>query len=60
MDRSGSHVAESALKSLATHLENPDAYSVIEEALHSICKVLYTIFTGFDNHIKVSRLLLLV
>ncbi|CAH8359410.1 unnamed protein product [Eruca vesicaria subsp. sativa] len=38
MDRSGSHVAESALKSLATHLENPDAYSVIEEALHSICK----------------------
>lgn len=44
MDRSGSHVAESALKSLATHLENPDAYSVIEEALNSICKVLYTIF----------------
>nr|5WZK_A Chain A, Pumilio homolog 23 [Arabidopsis thaliana] len=40
MDRSGSHVAESALKSLATHLENPDAYSVIEEALHSICKVI--------------------
>ncbi|VVA95022.1 unnamed protein product [Arabis nemorensis] len=40
MDRSGSHVAESALKSLATHLENPDAYSVIEEALISICKVI--------------------
>ncbi|EOA33684.1 hypothetical protein CARUB_v10019867mg [Capsella rubella] len=40
MDRSGSHVAESALKALATHLENPDAYSVIEEALNSICKVI--------------------
>ncbi|CAN8235455.1 unnamed protein product [Cochlearia groenlandica] len=40
MDRSGSHVAESALKSLATHLENPDAYSVIEEALIAICKVI--------------------
>ncbi|KAF8111247.1 hypothetical protein N665_0076s0234 [Sinapis alba] len=40
MDRSGSHVAESALKSLATHLENPDAYSVIEQTLHSICKVI--------------------
>ncbi|XP_024006655.1 pumilio homolog 23 isoform X2 [Eutrema salsugineum] len=40
MDRSGSHVAESALKSLASHLENPDAYSVIEEALTSICKVI--------------------
>ncbi|KAJ0241043.1 Pumilio 23 [Hirschfeldia incana] len=40
MDKSGSHVAESALKSLATHLENPDAYSVIEEVLHSICKVI--------------------
>ncbi|XP_010471257.1 PREDICTED: pumilio homolog 23 [Camelina sativa] len=40
MDRSGSHVAESALKALATHLENPDAYSVIEEALNSICQVI--------------------
>lgn len=40
MDRSGSHVAESALKSLTTHLDNTDAYSVIEEALNSICKVL--------------------
>ncbi|KAL0701556.1 hypothetical protein Bca4012_057678 [Brassica carinata] len=40
MDSSGSHVAESAFKSLATHLENPDAYSVIEEVLLSICKVI--------------------
>lgn len=40
MDKSGSHVAESALKSLATHLDNPDSYSVIEEVLHSICKVI--------------------
>lgn len=49
MDRSGSHVAESALKSLATHLENPDAYSVIEEALNSICKVLIQFLLALTN-----------
>jgi nucleolar protein 9 len=40
MDRSGSHVAETALKSLAMHLQDDEAYSVIEETLTNICKVL--------------------
>jgi len=39
MDRSGSHVAETAIKSLAKHLQDNDAYSVIEEALTMLCKV---------------------
>lgn len=40
MDRSGSHVAETALKSLAMHLQDDEAYSVIEETLTNICKVI--------------------
>ncbi|KAK2659147.1 hypothetical protein Ddye_005680 [Dipteronia dyeriana] len=40
MDRSGSHVAESALKSLAMHLQDEQAYSVVEETLTMICKVI--------------------
>ncbi|XP_050234014.1 pumilio homolog 23 [Mercurialis annua] len=40
MDRSGSHVAETALRSLALHLEDNDAYSVIEETLTAICKAI--------------------
>ncbi|XP_058007559.1 pumilio homolog 23 isoform X2 [Hevea brasiliensis] len=40
MDRSGSHVAETALKSLATHLQDNEAYSIIEETLTMICKVI--------------------
>lgn len=39
MDRSGSHVAETAIKSLAKHLQDNDAYSVIEETLTMLCKV---------------------
>lgn len=39
MDRSGSHVAETALKSLAMHLQDEHAHSIIEETLKSICKV---------------------
>lgn len=39
MDRSGSHVAETAIKSLAKHLQDNDAYSVIEETLTILCKV---------------------
>lgn len=39
MDRSGSHVAETALKSLAVHLQDEQNYSVIEETLTMICKV---------------------
>ncbi|KAI9119754.1 hypothetical protein K1719_009143 [Acacia pycnantha] len=40
MDRSGSHVAETAIKSLAAHLENHEALPLIEEALTVICKVV--------------------
>ncbi|KAL5755452.1 hypothetical protein ACOSQ2_020198 [Xanthoceras sorbifolium] len=40
MDRSGSHVAETALKSLTMHLQDEQAYSVVEETLRMICKVI--------------------
>ncbi|XP_054781019.1 pumilio homolog 23 isoform X2 [Prosopis cineraria] len=40
MDRSGSHVAETAIKSLAAHLENHEVHPLIEEALTVICKVV--------------------
>lgn len=39
MDRSGSHVAETALKSLAKHVQDTEAYTEIEETLRMICKV---------------------
>lgn len=39
MDRSGSHVAETAIKSLAKLLEDNDVYSVVEETLTILCKV---------------------
>ncbi|XWS19990.1 hypothetical protein CRYUN_Cryun31cG0063300 [Craigia yunnanensis] len=39
MDRSGSHVAESALKSLAMHVQDTEAYTIIEETLRMMCKV---------------------
>ncbi|EPS70418.1 hypothetical protein M569_04339 [Genlisea aurea] len=38
MDKSGSHVAETALKSLATHLENDENYSLIKETLSALCQ----------------------
>lgn len=40
MDRSGSHVAETALKSLARHLEDDENHSLIEETLSALCEVL--------------------
>ncbi|GMI91711.1 pumilio 23 [Hibiscus trionum] len=40
MDRSGSHVAETALKSLARHVQDSEAYTIIEETLEMICKVI--------------------
>lgn len=45
MDRSGSHVAETALKSLAMHLQDNEAYSTIEETLTMICKVPSRLFS---------------
>ncbi|KAG7025929.1 Pumilio-like 23, partial [Cucurbita argyrosperma subsp. argyrosperma] len=38
MDRSGSHVAETAIKSLAMHLQDKDAYPLVEDTLTVICK----------------------
>ncbi|XP_073283200.1 pumilio homolog 23-like [Primulina huaijiensis] len=38
MDRSGSHVAESALKSLAMHLQDDDTYSLVGETLTALCQ----------------------
>ncbi|KAE8655366.1 Pumilio-like protein 23 [Hibiscus syriacus] len=40
MDRSGSHVAETAFKSLARHVQDTEAYTIIEETLEMICKVI--------------------
>ncbi|KAL6661867.1 hypothetical protein ACP70R_001251 [Stipagrostis hirtigluma subsp. patula] len=40
MDKFGSHVAEAALKSLATHLEDETSRAIIEEILNKICKVI--------------------
>ncbi|KAJ1295632.1 hypothetical protein BS78_01G238200 [Paspalum vaginatum] len=40
MDKNGSHVAEAAIKSLATHLEDEISRLMIEEILNKICKVI--------------------
>ncbi|XVF86992.1 hypothetical protein PTKIN_Ptkin18bG0084900 [Pterospermum kingtungense] len=40
MDRSGSHVAETGLKSLAKHVQDTEAYTIIEETLRMMCKVI--------------------
>ncbi|KAL2345982.1 hypothetical protein Fmac_007267 [Flemingia macrophylla] len=40
MDRSGSHVAETAINSLAPHLQDHDVRPLVEEALTIICKVV--------------------
>ncbi|KAI3775169.1 hypothetical protein L1987_49738 [Smallanthus sonchifolius] len=40
MDRSGSHVAETALKSLAEHLQENETQSLIEVTLNDICQAI--------------------
>ncbi|XP_061356811.1 pumilio homolog 23 [Gastrolobium bilobum] len=40
MDRSGSHVAETAIKSLSVHLQYEDVHPLVEGALTMICKVI--------------------
>lgn len=40
MDRSGSHVAETALKSLVTHLHDNENRSLIEETLSDLCQAI--------------------
>lgn len=39
-DRSGSHVVETALKSLSFHLQDNENHSLIEHALKKICKAI--------------------
>lgn len=39
-DRCGSHVVETAIKSLAMHLQDSSYFSLIEETLTSICKAI--------------------
>ncbi|CAK9144687.1 unnamed protein product [Ilex paraguariensis] len=40
MDRSGSHVAETALRSLAFHLQDNETHSLVEETLTTICQAI--------------------
>lgn len=40
VDKFGSHVAETALKSLAIHLQDDQSCLMVEEALHKICQVV--------------------
>lgn len=40
MDRSGSHVAETALNSLANHLQDEDFYNLIKDTLSLICQAV--------------------
>ncbi|KAG0469946.1 hypothetical protein HPP92_016046 [Vanilla planifolia] len=40
VDKFGSHVAETAMKSLAMHLHDDQSYSMVEETLHKICEVV--------------------
>ncbi|KAK7285692.1 hypothetical protein RJT34_20470 [Clitoria ternatea] len=40
IDRSGSHVAETALKSLLPHLQHHDLFPLLEEALSMVCKAI--------------------
>ncbi|GER28355.1 pumilio 23, partial [Striga asiatica] len=42
MDRSGSHVAETALKSLARNLDDHENHSLIEETLWALCQAIVT------------------
>uniref|UniRef100_A0ACD5WV78 Uncharacterized protein n=1 Tax=Avena sativa TaxID=4498 RepID=A0ACD5WV78_AVESA len=40
IDKFGSHVAEAAIRSLATHLEDETSRVIVEEILNKICKVI--------------------
>ncbi|KAG8380221.1 hypothetical protein BUALT_Bualt07G0170800 [Buddleja alternifolia] len=40
IDRSGSHVAETVLKSLARHLQDDDNHSLIEDTLSALCQAI--------------------
>ncbi|KAM1010887.1 hypothetical protein ACFX13_047045 [Malus domestica] len=64
MDQSGSHVAESAIKSLSRHLEDNEAYSAIEDTVNAICKVIAKnpgdlMYDRYGSHVLRSFLSLL-
>ncbi|XP_024980355.1 pumilio homolog 23 isoform X2 [Cynara cardunculus var. scolymus] len=40
MDKSGSHVAETALRSLAAHLQESDTQALVEATLNDICQAI--------------------
>ncbi|KAJ0075868.1 hypothetical protein Patl1_33863 [Pistacia atlantica] len=56
MDRSGSHVAETALKSLAVHIQDEQNYSVVEETLTMICKVSDVFHVKIRSTIRFLRI----
>ncbi len=50
VDKFGSHVAEAALKSLATHLEDEASRGIIEDILIRICKVCFSVGSVLFSH----------
>ncbi|KAG9443911.1 hypothetical protein H6P81_015251 [Aristolochia fimbriata] len=63
VDMSGSHVAETALKSLAIHLQDEEAYTIIEETLTKICqgiilKPVDVMCSSYGSHVFRSLLCL--
>ncbi|KAG6422066.1 hypothetical protein SASPL_118628 [Salvia splendens] len=51
MDRSGSHVAETALKSLARHLEDAESHPIIEETLSVLCETALKLLAGQEEEL---------
>lgn len=51
MDKNGSHVAEAALKSLTTHLEDETSRAIIEGILNKICKVFFSLIGNISHSI---------
>ncbi|KAI3947364.1 hypothetical protein MKW92_015453 [Papaver armeniacum] len=54
MDRSGSHVTETALKALAVHLQDNDMYAIIEETLTKICQTALKLLAGEDKELLMN------
>uniref|UniRef100_A0A7N0TNN1 Uncharacterized protein n=1 Tax=Kalanchoe fedtschenkoi TaxID=63787 RepID=A0A7N0TNN1_KALFE len=62
-DKSGSHVIETALKSLASHLQDSDTWPTVEDTLRKICEMLAespldVMFNCYGSHV-LRRLLCL-
>ncbi|XP_068663663.1 pumilio homolog 23-like [Aristolochia californica] len=63
VDKSGSHVAETALKSLAIHLQDKETHKIIEETLTKICqgivlKPVDVMCSSYGSHVLRSLLCL--